>query len=372
MVALNGNFLAWELRIDCPLTPKPVRIQLDTSRGVGYSEATIGWTPVADYSTSASVARFLAVAGSVEGRFTLDISADQVTGEFVMSSPFAGTFPVTGVACAIVDSISLTAEAVDTRSPYHPVVREAAPLTGHTLYRPADGSQHPVVVWGNGGGSLSNEHALTFLCQVAAAGFAIVAPGDPTNRSGAVMNDSRPDVLRQAINWAASGTSPHLDSSAIAVMGHSMGGVQSWTAAAHPAVSSHACWNGSSGPASHLPAVVAAVTVPTMIVTGGPTDPATAPSLDDFSARSDRAPVIHIDNHLAGHAGIFHGTNDPAAVRAGATHAGQEIEVVASVLAVRWLNFTLRRDEESASYFLGDRNTISGLTGWRVIGSKNC
>lgn len=45
--------------------------------------------------------------------------------------------------------------------------------------------------------------------------------------------------------------------------------------------------------------------------------------------------------------------------------------MIATVLAIRWLRFTLGGDEASASYFIGAENTISGISGWKVVGTRN-
>jgi hypothetical protein len=104
---------------------------------------------------------------------------------------------------------------------------------------------------------------------------------------------------------------------------------------------------------------------------GGPTDGATSPSLLDFAAFSADVPLVHVENDASGHAGMFHGINDPAAVASGAAHRGQELEVIASVLAIRWLNFTLLGDRGSADYFDGASSTLAGIPSWHVLGQKN-
>lgn len=366
MTRLHGEFSGWILEVGCPLTPQPIRLLLARDHRSGYSETAIGWSDLQSLTRVGDQIECHGSAGAVEGKYRLTVAGDAIQGTFSMEQPFAGTFPVSGHVSAPQQIITTVAEAVDSRAPYLPVVREVASLPGYTVYRPNDDAQHPVVIWGNGGGSLSNEGALTFLTQLAAAGFVVIAPGDPSARAVAVMNDASTNVLRSAIDWAADNSEAFADGSSIAVMGHSMGGVQSWAAAAHPAVKSLACWNGSSGPGSHLPQVVQAVGIPTMIVTGGPTDGAHSSSMKDFGAIASGVPAVLIENRISGHGGLFHGTNDREAVRAGAAPGNQELEVIASVLAIRWLNLTLRGDTGSARYFLGDAPVIDGLHGWNV------
>lgn len=364
--ALGG----WTLDLQCPLTPQPVRVQLAQDRRSGFSETKIGWAPMEALTWTDDGIDFSGAIGGVEGAVRLRFIGDEVAGRFTMQQPFAGTFPVSGRATPRVSSITTVAEAVDSRAPYLPVLREPAPLAGYTLYRPADDRPRPVVVWANGGGSRSNEGALPFLTQIAAAGFVVIAPGEPSARSMAVGNDASPSILDAAIAWACSSPEPYIENSLISVMGHSMGGVQTWRAASHPAVRSIASWNGSSSPGGHAPEVVEKVDVPTLIVTGGQTDGAHSSSIRDFEAMSADTKAVLIENDLAGHGGIFQGTNDRAATLAGAAPIDQELEVIASVLAVRWLNLTLRGDDESARYFSGAAPQIDGLRGWKVLSQR--
>lgn len=370
MIETDETSATWTLDVQCPLTPLPVRIQLADDRRSGFSETMIGWVPLEVLTQADGGVECSGAIGGVEGTLRLKFDGDGVSGTFTMEQPFRGTFPLSGGIAPRVVEITTVGEAVDARAPYLPVLREPSPLLGYTLYRPADDLPRPVVVWGNGGGSRSNEGALTFLTQIAAAGFIVIAPGVPSARSMAVGNDASPSVLDAAIEWAVASPEPYIDGSLIAVMGHSMGAVQTWQAARNPAVRSIASWNGSSAPGGHDSDVVDTVDIPTMIVTGGKIDGAHSSSMRDFEAMSVGADAVIIENNLAGHGGIFHGTNDRAATLAGVAPIDQELEVIASVLAIRWLNLTLRGDNESGGYFLGAAPQIEGLRGWKVLAQK--
>ena len=265
--------------------------------------------------------------------------------------------------------------AIDT---YHPVIREGAPFPGYTVYRPAGPGRYPLVVWGNGGARGSNEEFQTFLSQVAAHGFVIIAIGELDARFCPLIGAPDPAKMTWVIDWFINDTEDgegaelrhQIEGSKVAVMGQSAGAAQAWGAAAHPAVSSMASWNGGSAIGIQHPERRGAVHAPVLIVCGGPHDFATEWSRVDYEALPSNIPAVFVEHVGAGHIGLFHGTNDPQAALAGATVIGQEVEVQASTLAVHWLDYTLNGNKEAGRYFLGDDAWINRMWFWHAT-SKN-
>ncbi|MDG2175596.1 MAG: hypothetical protein P8M72_05640 [Gammaproteobacteria bacterium] len=133
--------------------------------------------------------------------------------------------------------------------PYPAVFYSDSSLPNHTVFHPADleatgNEKLPIVVWGNGGCADSNFSYREFLAEIASYGFLVVAispnremPPPPPDRSGTPEQwppfaTSTGDMI-DGLNWAISvsdreGTelAGHVDTSHIAVMGHSCGGLQ--------------------------------------------------------------------------------------------------------------------------------------------------
>src|SRR6185503_7347512 len=110
------------------------------------------------------------------------------------------------------------------------------------IYRPKDLSAFgdreklPIMAWGNGGCSNSNAAHQNYLSEIASHGYLIVAIG-PLQAAGAprgaAAGGPSGGTLLNAVDWAtaqnANAQSPYyrkLDTSKIAVFGHSCGGLQ--------------------------------------------------------------------------------------------------------------------------------------------------
>lgn len=161
----------------------------------------------------------------------------------------------------------------------HKAIMEADPsLPTHTEYRPKDlnalGSQKlPIIVWGNGACVNVGNRFRHFLTEIASYGFLAIAIGpigpkemeaapqtNPAVRSGggpaaAPPNANTPPATRSsqlidAMNWAIAEDGREdsryfgkLDTSKIAVMGQSCGGVQAIQASSDPRVTATVIWN---------------------------------------------------------------------------------------------------------------------------------
>jgi dienelactone hydrolase len=261
---------------------------------------------------------------------------------------------------------------------FHGVIREAAPgLPGYTVYRPADFNAEvhgkiPVIVWSNGGCVSSNDSHLSFLTQVAAQGFVVIAYGAPDVHSGpgGIADEFR---LKKAIDWAFSqldkGLSPYsdkLDSGKIATAGHSCGGIDAiWTGAHDNRVKSiislnSGCFpNNSTGGKSGSLAVCRDkfrfLKAPVLFVAGGATDVAYKNSAESFKHVST-VPTVFASQEVAGHSGFF-------------GSAPQDIQLQAVRVVVEWLDGTLNGNAESLSFLVGQDPELGQLNGWTVESS---
>ena len=145
--------------------------------------------------------------------------------------------------------------------PFPAVMKQDPSLPTHTIYRPKDlaalhGQKLPIIAWGEGGCSNNGAFYKNFLGEIASYGFLVIATGPPqppgaAGNPGAGRDAANPGApgagrgtargpatkssqLIDAINWAdaenARKDSPYHDrinTSKVAVMGHSCGGIQS-------------------------------------------------------------------------------------------------------------------------------------------------
>jgi hypothetical protein len=264
--------------------------------------------------------------------------------------------------------------------PYLAMKAEISSLPHHVVYRPRNlamlGKQKlGVVAWGNGG--CSNDGASTRfpLLELASHGFLVIASGNVLSGPGAPSkpvaappprpNGSAPagsgprqlpppltkaSDLTDAIDWAlAENRRPgsdyfdRIDPKQIAVSGWSCGGLQALMAAQDSRVRTAVLQNTGifiNGP-SPIPGMDLAKSellklhTPVLYILGGPTDIAYANGMDDFK-RIEHVPVA-VANIATGHGGTYFQPNGGP---------------VASV-AVSWLQWQLRGDQQAAARFVG-------------------
>ncbi|WP_246205063.1 hypothetical protein [Altericroceibacterium indicum] len=258
----------------------------------------------------------------------------------------------------------------------YPATKEmVASLPDHVIYHPKDLSalgdtKLGIVLWGNGGCAADGASARLHLEEVASHGYLAIAPG--TIRSGPGASDNKiepdngvrigedgkfppvettPEDIIAGLDWALAENnrpeSPYyhkIDPKAVAVAGHSCGGLQAIKISADPRIATTII-NNSGVLNDDVPNIIQGLTVnkselsalhaPILYILGGSKDVAFQNGSDDFK-RIDKVPaaLASID---VGHGGTFHQSN-----------GGKVAQV-----SVAWLNWQLRGDKAAAKMFVG-------------------
>ena len=291
-------------------------------------------------------------------------------------------------------------------------------ISTHTIYRPKDLSvfgdkeKLPILAWGNGGCANSNSGHQNYLSEIASHGYLIVAIGPMQaggGRGGPRAGGPAADApaagapvpsggtLLDAVNWAtaqnANPQSPYyrkIDTSKVAVFGHSCGGLQALEVSPDPRVKTTrvvdsgilnspgaapgaaATPRGAAGPGGaaggapagagrggagggNLPGMppltkehLAKLHAPVFYLLGGESDIAYANGMDDFK-RIEKLPVF-VANKGVGHGGTF---TQP--------HGGDW-----AMASVAWLQWQFRGDAEAGKLFTGNPPGLARKDGWTV------
>ncbi|MCW2389622.1 hypothetical protein M2333_002668 [Sphingobium sp. B11D3B] len=268
----------------------------------------------------------------------------------------------------------------DTRGtgPY-PALKEIDPaLPNHVVYRPANlagaGTKSlGIVLWGNGSCSADGASARLHLLEIASHGYVVIAPGRIYSGPGSEKMPAStlpptlvPTVsgdLRVGLEWLLAEnmrpTSPYygrLDPQQIAASGYSCGGLQAIDVSSDPRIRTVIMHNSgifSDGPERlvNLPVrktALGALQGSILYVIGGARDVAYESALDDYD-RIHHVPValLNIDR---GHDGTFDEPNGGAAAR----------------VAVDWLNWRLRGDDQAAHTFRGPDCRLCQDPDWTI------
>jgi dienelactone hydrolase len=274
-----------------------------------------------------------------------------------------------------------------------PVVLEHDPkLPTHTIYRPATlgPSKHGVLVWGEGACVKNGLTFPEFLSEIASHGFVVLADGPPVMpdsnaaRGGAPRGAAPPNAaprgqgaappgagrggaplsinadgtpLIAAIDWlareAADGSSrfyQKVDTTRVAAMGMSCGGLMSYNVSADPRIATVGIWN--SGLLQPDEKIFAGLHSSVIIVTGGESDIAYANGKRDFETMPARVPVFYGVYPSVGHGGTYNEDNGGAF----------------GVAAVAWLRWQLMNDGGATGkgYFVGNACGLCGDAKWKI------
>jgi predicted esterase len=329
------------------------------------------------------------------------------------------------------ETVSRTVEDGGT-GPYKSILVGDSTLATHTIFRPKDLSvfgeknKLPIIAWGNGACVNSPWESLNFHSEIASHGFLVIAIGPAETvatpgrgaRGGAAGGGTKSSQLLDAVDWATSQNSNpasiyynKIDTSKVAVLGHSCGGLQAIEVSPDKRItttlvcnsgilnSSHGGAGGAPGrgaeatpnagegargaPAADAgargaPAADAGATpargagraqaggrggmgmpplskdyltklhAPVLYLLGGPSDMAYNNGSDDFH-RIEKLPAFLASMNV-GHGGTY-----------GRSHGGEFATV-----AIAWFKWQLKGDQEAAKMFTGDPCGLSKLPGWEV------
>jgi len=256
-----------------------------------------------------------------------------------------------------------------------------AGLPDHTIYRPEDmsalnGVTLPLVIWGNGacvnaGNSFSN-----FLTDISSYGFLAIALGPIVERAatGPAQPPAAPAIQQPvdttqlprnlppaATDRAGSKYYKHLNTTKIAVMGQSCGGVQAIEIATNPRVTTAMVWNSGlfaqpsdmGGGKTLSKKDLESIHVPMAYISGDSTDIAFNNANADFEYIKS-IPVFRAWERGVGHGGTYNQPN-------GGEFAG---------IGVAWLNWQLKGDQQAALMFRGSDCGLCVNPKW-VVQTKN-
>lgn len=243
---------------------------------------------------------------------------------------------------------------------YSAIATESPTLAGMTIYRPEDLSPFagerklPVLLWGNGACANTTEEHKNFLNEIASHGYIVLGIGllsDIEQRSERSRERTDSTQLLTALQWiiaengkAESVYSGKIDTTKVAAMGMSCGGLQAIEISSDPRITTTIVCNSGVLPAPSPMMAMPKLTKdvlkkfhgPVLYIMGGPKDIAYKNAMDDFS-RVDHVPIV-MANLDVGHGGTYR-----------RPHGGEY-----SPVALAWLDWHLKGKQESSKMFLGE------------------
>ena len=257
--------------------------------------------------------------------------------------------------------------------PYKAIMKEEASLKAHTIFVPQDLSAFnqdkplPVLVWGNGACSNSPFEHYLFLNEIASYGYIVVATGympEEGERYHGPMSTTEQQI--ESIDWViaqnADESSPYynkIDVKNIAVAGMSCGGLQTLYNCADKRIKTLMVCNSGLFNESNAGSAVGGMPMPPksklkeihssiIYILGGETDIAYGNGMDDFS-KIDHVPAC-ATNLPVGHGGTY-----------AQPHGGEY-----AIVALAWLDWQLKGDQEAAKMFKGDDCELLKRKDWTI------
>ena len=257
--------------------------------------------------------------------------------------------------------------------PYKAVMKEEPTLEAHTIFVPQDLSAFnekkalPVLVWGNGACNNSPFEHYKFLNEIASHGYIVVATGfmpQEGERYHGPMSTTEQQI--EAMDWVeqqnADKNSPYygkIDVKNICVAGMSCGGLQTLFNCADKRIKTLMICNSGLFNQENAGSAVGGMPMPPksklkeihssiIYILGGEKDIAYGNGMDDFH-RIDHVPAW-ATNFPVGHGGTY-----------AQPHGGEF-----SVVALAWLNWQLKGDQQAAKMFKGADCELSKREGWTI------
>lgn len=241
------------------------------------------------------------------------------------------------------------------------VVMEMDPgLAQHTIYYPRD-ARGPlgIVAWGNGGCLNDGSNYQDLLGEIAAQGFLVIANG--AMMPAALDNDTSAEQLTEAIDWAVAENTRaggkyagKIDTSQIAVMGHSCGGRQALIAAGDKRVKTAVILNsgisapGLVSPGSAPPDTLTKLHQPVFYLAGGRSDRAHNAAESDFNLITG-VPLIKAEIEVGHNGTLF-----------------EERGGLFGYVIAGWLAWQLKGSAEGAKLFVGKDCALCAAPDWSI------
>lgn len=267
--------------------------------------------------------------------------------------------------------------------PYPAIIETDPGIPGHVVYRPADltpfgGGKLPVLAWGNGGCADDGTAHRFHLAQIASYGYLVVAAGHWRSGPGATDGPApqrapsdgglppvatTADDVKAGLDWALAETVRpgsqyygKIDKGALAVAGHSCGGLQAIQLASDPRIKTvlihnSGIFNEGGSPIPGLSVskeMLGNFHTPVIYILGGPEDIAHGNGVDDYN-RVESVPIVLADLSV-GHGGTF----------------GEPMGGAVAHVAVDWLEWHLKDDAVAARTFLGENCRLCSGTDWTL------
>ena len=256
------------------------------------------------------------------------------------------------VLMSLAGTTTAAAEPRAGSGPYSAGYETTLRLSNHTIYRPntiPSGIRMPIVAWGNGACRADGTWFENILTEWASHGFLVIANGRPGG-SGSTTSD----MLTDSIDWAIAENSRlgskyrgKIDTTKIAVMGQSCGGIETYEVADDPRITTTVIWNSGLLRDSQN-YLLGRLHAPIAYFIGGPTDIAYENALDDWRRLPSGLPAF-MGNLDVGHYGTFAEPNGGEFGRVGG----------------HWLKWQLKGDQTSRAQFVG-ANCGLRATEWDV------
>ncbi|MCK9899881.1 hypothetical protein CC117_21680 [Parafrankia colletiae] len=266
---------------------------------------------------------------------------------------------VTSLALALaglfvaVPAVNAQVPAGSGTGPYPAMYETDLRLSNHTVYRPRTlptDTTLPIVVWGNGACRADGTWFDDFLLEIASHGFLVIANGRPGG-----TGQTQASWLTDGIDWAVRENSRlfgkyrgKLNTTKIAAMGQSCGGLEAIEVSADPRITTSVIWNSGlfgTGPKPELRELHA----PVAYITGGESDIAHANALDDWSKLPPTLPAF-LGSLDVGHYGTY-----------GQTNGGEFAQV-----GKDWLKWQLKGDQTAGQRFAGPSCGLCADPDWDV------